>query len=70
MLSNTAADGFALVLMNIRPDLWFLNIHYPFTNEQFSVYLDKHSLISLDTMNYFVKQISYLSKGVILVASV
>jgi len=55
--------------MNITPDLPFLNIHNPFTKKRISVYLDKHSRMSLDTKDYFVNQISYLSKGVIIVAS-
>ena len=55
--------------MNITPDLPFLKIHSPFTNERISVYLDKHSRMSLDKNGYFVKQISHLSKGVIIVAS-
>ena len=54
--------------MNITPDLPLLNIHNPFTNEKISVYLDKHSSISMD-MDYFVKQISHLSKDVVIVAS-
>ena len=57
------------VKMNITPDLPFLYIHSPFTNERITVYLDKHSRMSLDTKNYFVKQISHLSKGVVIVAS-
>jgi len=55
--------------MNIMLDLPFLNIHNLFTNERISVYLDKHSRMSLDTTYYFVKQISHLSKGVVIVAS-
>ena len=55
--------------MNIMPDLLFLNIQNMFTNERISVYLDKHSRMSLDTKYYFVKQISHLSKGVDRVAS-
>jgi len=31
----------------------------PFTNERVSVYLDKHNRMSLDTYDYFVKQISH-----------
>jgi len=54
--------------MNITPDLPYLNIHV-FTNERISVYLDKHSRMSLDTKNYFVKQISHFSKGVFIVDS-
>ena len=50
-------------------DLPFLNIRNPFTNERISIYLDKHSRMSLDTKDYFVKQISHLSKGVVIVAS-
>ena len=38
--------------MNITPDLPFLNIHNPFTNERISVYLDKHSRMCLDTKEY------------------
>jgi len=55
--------------MNITPDFPFLNIHNPFTNEIISVYLDKHSRMSLDTKDYFIKQISQLSKGMVIVAS-
>jgi len=55
--------------MNIMPDLPFLNIHNLFTNERISIYLDKHCYMSLDAQVYFVKQISLLSKGVVIVAS-
>ena len=55
--------------MNITPDLPFLHIHNPFTNERISIYLDKHSRMSLDTKDYFLKQISHLSKDVVIVAS-
>ena len=34
-----------------------------------SVYLDKHNRMPLDTKDYFAKQISNLSKGVVIVAS-
>ena len=30
-------------IINITPDLPFLNIHNPFTNRRISVYLDKHN---------------------------
>ena len=50
--------------MNITPELPFLNIHNPFTNERISVYLDKHSSMSFLTKDYFVKQMSHLSKNV------
>jgi len=53
--------------MNITPDLPVLNIHN-LTNERISVYLVKHSYMSLETKNYFVKQISHLSKGMVIVA--
>ena len=33
-----------------------------------SLYLDKHSRMSMDTKDYFVKQISHLSKGVVIEA--
>jgi len=46
--------------MNTAPDLPFLNIQYPFTNERITVYLDKHSRMFLDTKDYFIKQISHL----------
>ena len=59
-----------VLIMNITPNLPFLNIQYPFTNERISVYLDKHSPMSLDTKDYVVKQISHLSKGAVVVASV
>ena len=55
--------------MNITPDLPFLNIHNPFTNDRFSVYLDKHGRMSLATKDYFVKQKSHFSKGVVIVTS-
>jgi len=53
--------------MDITPDLLYLNIHNPFTNERISVYLDIHSRMFLGTKD--VKQISHLSKGVVIVAS-
>jgi len=34
------------------------------------LYSDKHNLMSLDTKDYFVKETSHLSKGVVIVASV
>jgi len=55
--------------MNITQEHKFLNIHKPFTNERISVYLEKYSRMSLDTKDYFVKQISHLSKGVVILAS-
>ena len=55
--------------MDITPDLLFLNIHNPFTNEKISVYLDKHNRMFVNTKDYFVKQLSHLSKGVVIVAS-
>ena len=53
----------------ITPDLPFLNIHNPFTNERISVYLDKHICMYLDPKDDFVKQISHLSKGMVIVAT-
>ena len=47
--------------MDISPNLLFLNIHNPF--RRISVYLAKHNHMSLNTKDYFVKQISHLSKG-------
>jgi len=55
--------------MNITPDFPFLNIDHPFTNEKISIYLDKHTLMSFDTKNDVVNQISHLSKGVVIEAS-
>jgi len=55
--------------MDITPDLQFLHIHNPFTNERISVYLDKHSRMSLDKKDYLVKQISHLSTSVVIAAS-
>jgi len=55
--------------MNIIPGLPFLNIYNPFTNENISMYLVKHCRRSLDTMDYFNKQISHLSKCVVIAAS-
>jgi len=55
--------------MNITLDLPFLNIHDPFSIKRISVYIDTHSRMSLDTEDYFVKQISHLSKGVVKVAT-
>jgi len=54
--------------MDIMPDLLFQNMHKPFTNESFSLYFNKHNSMSLNTRDYFVKQISHLSKGVVIVA--
>ena len=51
--------------MGITPDLQILNIQNPFTNERIKVYLDKYSRMSLDIKDYFVKQVSHLSKGVV-----
>jgi len=62
-------DHLQTIGMNITPDLPYLNIYNPFTNERISVYLDKHSCMSSDTKDYFVKQISHLSKGVVIVTS-
>ena len=56
-------------MMNMTPDLPFLNIKNTFTKEKNSVYLDKYRRMSLDTKYHFVKQISHLSKGVVIVAS-
>ena len=54
-------------MMDIMPDLTFLNIHNSFTNERrISVYLDKHNRMSLNIKDYFVKQISHLSKAVVI----
>ena len=50
--------------MSMTPDLLFLHIHNPFTNEMI-----RHGHMSLDTTNYFVNQISHMSKGVVIVAS-
>jgi len=55
--------------MNIKSDLPFQNIHYPFTNKRINIYLDKHSRMLLDTKDYFVYQISHLSTGVVIAAS-
>ena len=55
--------------MDITPDLLLLNIHNLFINERISVYLDKHNSMFLNTKDDFVKQISFLSKGVVIVAS-
>jgi len=55
--------------MNITPNLIFLNIHNPFTDKRITVYLDNHSRMSLGTRDYFVNQISHLSKGVVIGAS-
>ena len=50
--------------LNITPDHPFLNILNMFTNEIISAYLDKHGRLSLDTKDYFVKQVSHMCKGV------
>ena len=57
------------ITMDITLDLQFLNIHNPLTNERISVYLDKHNRMSLNTKDYIVKQISLLSKGVVIETS-
>ena len=54
--------------MNITLDLQFLNIHNPFTNKRIGVYLDKHNRMNTKKHWYLVKQISHLSKGVVIVA--
>jgi len=54
-------------LMNITPVLPIPNFQIPFTNERISVYLYKHSPMSLDTKDFFVKLISHVSKGVVIV---
>lgn len=51
--------------MNITLDLSFLKNYKPFTNKMISLYLDKHSRMSMDAKEYFIKQISHLSKGVV-----
>ena len=55
--------------MDITPDLPLLNIHNLFTNESISVYLDKRNRMSLDTKEYFVKQISHLLKGLVIASA-
>jgi len=55
--------------MDITPDLPFQNNHNLFTNEKISVYLDKQNRKFVNRKDYFVKQISHFSKGVVLVAS-
>jgi len=55
--------------MDIRPDIPFLNIYNPLTNERIIVHLDKHNRMSLNTKDYFLKQISHFSKGVVIEAS-
>ena len=56
--------------MDITPGLPFLNIHNPFTNEKITVYLDKHNGMFVHTKDFFVKQISHLSEGMVIVALV
>jgi len=53
-------------LMDITPDLPFLNIHNLFTNERISVYLNKHSRMPFGTNDYCVKHIIHLSKDVVI----
>jgi len=53
-------------MMNITP---FLYMHNPFTNEKINVYLDKHSLMSFGTNDNKFKQISHLSRGVVIESS-
>ena len=52
-------------VMDFTPYLPFLNIHNLFTNER----KNKHNRMSLNTKDYFVEQISHLSKSVVIVAS-
>jgi len=57
--------------MNIM-DLPFLNIYNSFTipsKRLAYIYLDKNSRLSLDSKDYFVKQIIHLSKGVVIEAT-
>jgi len=56
-----------IYLRDIALDLPFLHIHNAFTKKSISIYVGKHSRMSLDTKDCFVKQISHLSKGVVLV---
>jgi len=42
--------------MNITRDLPFLNIYNPITNKMISVYLDKHSRMSLDTKDFLLNK--------------
>jgi len=44
-----ARDSNSGTKMNMTPDLPFLNIHNPFTNERIIIYSDKHSRMSFDT---------------------
>jgi len=53
--------------MNITPDLLFLNIHNPFTNERIIVYLVKLIACVWTQMITFLNK--HLSKGVVIVAS-
>jgi len=55
--------------MDITPDIPFLNIQNPFTNERISIYLDKHNCMFWNTKDYFVKQKSHMSKDMVVVAS-
>jgi len=57
-----------LMTMDITPDLPFLNIHNPVTNERIR-YTWTNNRMSLNTKDYFVKQISHVSKCVVIVAS-
>jgi len=61
-------DSFWDSVIDIKPELPFLNSHTAFTNERISVYLDKQQHV-FGHKNYFVEQISNLSKGVVVVAS-
>ena len=49
--------------MNTTPDVPFLNIHNLCANDRISIFFDKHSCMCLDTKDFFVKQISHLSKA-------
>ena len=59
--------GDALInVLQMNIDLYKIYLQF----ENISVYMDKHHHVSLNTKDYFVKQISHLSKSVIIVASV
>jgi len=55
--------------MDNTPDLPFINIHNPFTNEKSSVFMDKHNCMSSSTKDYFIKHISHMTKGMVLIVS-
>jgi len=60
--------GLSIGQWTLPLDLLLLNMHKPITNERSSVYSDRHNRMSLNTKDYFIKQIKHFSKAVVFLA--